>query len=716
MHKTMLVSRRGFLGSGVAFGGGLLVTASLPGFALAETVIGGADAGADPAFKPSAYIAIGLDGQITFTIGKSEMGQGILTGMAQLIADELGCKWGDISVVQAKAAPEFGFPFNGLMVTGGSTSIRTEWVRMRSMGAAARMMLQQAAADRWQADVASLTVRHGVITDQSGNHARFADLAGDASKQSVPKETILNTAKERTVIGKSVKRLDTVQKITGRAQFGMDVQLPDMVTAIVVAPPQLMAPVKSFNPEPALARPGVFAVVQISSGIAIIGEHYWTVHSARDAVEIEWGNSPFAGVGTDEIRSGYRAALETPGKIAHSHGDIHFASKGRTITRDFEQPYLAHACMEPMNMTIRIKDGRADVWAPTQAQRWVQETVGKVSGIDPNSVAVHTTFLGGGFGRRSAQDFVQAAAEVAMNVDKPVKLVYSREDDMRAVRYRPFNMTRATATLDEAGNLAALDVRIATPSVSKWSGAAFLIGKDGVDKHAVAGLADLPYDIPSVRVQWIDHDPKIPIHFWRAVGGSHNPYVLECLLDDIAKTAGSDPLAIRRQLLQSKPRHLAVLEQLADDADWATAAPAGVGRGLALAESFGSIVAHVADMRIVDGLPRVDTVTSVIDCGVAINPGQIEAQVQSSVVFGIGAFLRGEITLDNGAVEQSNFHDYEPVRMPEMPKINVRIIEGSDKPGGVGEPGLPPILPAMSNALFALTGRHTLRLPYTSAA
>ncbi len=367
-----------------------------------------------------------------------------------------------------------------------------------------------------------------------------------------------------------------------------------------------------------------------------------------------------------------------------------------------------------MNFTVSIKKNSAEAWGPTQAQSFVQQTIGKVANIDPKNVTVHTTFLGGGFGRRSAQDFVQAAAETAKTVGKPVKLVYSREDDMRAGRYRPFSLTRATGTLDNTDNLASLDVKVAIPSVSKWSRFGFLIRKDGVDKQAVEGLVHLPYDIPNTRIEWIDHDPKIPVHFWRSVGASHNSFVVETLLDDLAKAAGKDPLEFRRGLLRGKARYLSVLDQLARDASWSQSPPPSVGRGLALVESFGSIVAQAAEVRIINETLRVEKVTCVIDCGVAVNPGQIEAQMQSTIVYGLSAFLHGEITLADGSIEQSNFHDYMPLRMPEMPIVKVRIIEGSETPGGIGEPGLPPLLPAVANAIFALKDERVVRLPYTS--
>ncbi|MEM7303207.1 MAG: molybdopterin cofactor-binding domain-containing protein [Pseudomonadota bacterium] len=710
--SSTLVSRRGFLASGVALGGGLIVATSVPDFSLANAVLLDDAAIKDIAFKPSAYIEIATDGQVILTIGKSEMGQGTLTGIAQLIADELGCAMDTISVVQAKSAPEFGFPFNGFMITGGSSGLRSEWKRMREMGAAARMMLERAAADRWGVDVSTLSVSDGVISSPDGQQWTFAQLTHDAAKLPVPEKPALKSADKRSVIGKTVKRVDTRQKITGQAVFGIDVRVPDMLTAIVVNGPLLMAKVRSVDASKALSRPGVRHVIPISTGVAIVADHYWAAHSARDDVDIEWEAGPFQGIGMDELREGFRKALDTPGIVAESSGDVSTANKSKTITRDFEQPYLAHACMEPMNFTVSIGDGVAEVWGPTQAQSLVQASVGKIAGINPKNVTVHTTFLGGGFGRRSAQDFVEAATEIAIAVRQPVQLVYSREDDMRAGRYRSFSLTRASGSLDDAGKLVALDVKIAKPSVSKWSRLPFLIREDGVDEQAVEGLINLPYDIANTRVEWVDHDPGVPVHFWRAVGSSHNPFVIESLFDELAVAADQDPLTFRRRLLKSKPRYLAVLDKLAEDASWTSRAPANTGRGLALVTSFESIVGEVAEARIVDDELHVDRVSCVIDCGVAVNPGQVEAQMHSSIVFGLSAFLRGEITLEDGEIQQSNFHDYEPVRLPEMPKISVSILEGADTPGGVGEPGLPPLLPAIANAVHGLTGKRMTQLPF----
>jgi len=700
MQKLAPITRRGFLYAGAAAGGGLFVALAWPNAVRADDI-----------FKPNDFIEIADDGAITLTIGKSEMGQGTLTGIAQLLADELECAWQDIRIVQAPSAPVFGFPHNGFMVTGGSTGLRSEWVRMRTMGAAARMMLAQAAANLWATDVAKLQIADSVVTAPDGRRAGFGELAAKAAKLSVPDRPALKDSGSRTFIGKSMARMDTEKKVTGEALYGIDVEFAGMLTAVIIAPPRLGAPVISFDATRALARSGVSNVVSISSGVAIVGEHYWAVHSARDDVDVEWGESPLAGLNMTDLRADYRQALARLGKVAEATGDVNEGRGRRAVVREFEQPYLAHACMEPMNITVSIEANRAVVWGPTQAQTFVQNAVAKVAGIDPKNVTVHTTFLGGGFGRRSATDFATAAAEIAKAAGKIVKLVYSREDDMQAGYYRPSSMTRAAATLDDAGRIASLDVKIAVPSVSKWSGAHFLIDKQGLDKHAVEGLRQLAYDIPNTRVEWVDHDPKVPVQFWRSVGGSHNPFVIESLIDDLATVAGKDPYAFRRSLLRGHPRHLAVLDRLAKEADWGEPPAAGIGRGIALAKSFDSIVGEVAEVRIDGETLRVERVYCVVDCGIAVNPALIEAQMQSAIVYGLSAFLRGQITLDNGAVEQSNFHDYEPLRMPEMPEIKVVVLEGGDRPGGVGEPGLPPILPAVANALRALNGTRLTRLP-----
>lgn len=706
MSNTIELCRRSFLKAGLSATGGLLLSASLVPDVAAN--------GAPTSFKPSAYIEIAPDGRITFIIGKSEMGQGTLTGITQLLADELECDWQQISVQQSPVAAEFGFVGNGIMITGGSGSISREWQRMREMGALARTMLFQAAANKWGVSPGSVSAKAGIITGPDGQTANYGELAPEAAALPVPEVPALKTAGQRTFIGKPMNRVDTWSKITGEAGYGIDVSIPDMVTAVLIHPPQFAAPIVSFDASQALKRPGIRSVHQISTGVAVVADHYWAAHSARDYVDVIWGGSPFAGTGMAELRAGYHAALSETGLRAEETGDIAAVSAHQKVELEFEQPYLAHACMEPMNFTVAIGNGAAEVWGPTQAQSFVQNTVARVAGIEPAQVKVNTTFLGGGFGRRSAQDFVQATAEIALATGKPVQLVYSREDDMRAAHYRPYSLTRASGTLNAEGALVALDVKTAVPSVSTWSGFPFLVDARGIDRQAVEGLTNLPYDIPNRRVSWVDHDPGIPVHFWRAVGASHNPFAIETLIDELARGSDQDPMAFRRRMLHAHPRFLIVLDRLSSEAEWSIPKADGVGRGMAIVESFGTIVAEVVELRLVDGTPEIDKVTCVVDCGVAVNPGQIEAQMQGSIVYGISAFLRGQITMNDGMFEESNFHDYEPLRMREMPEISVTIIEGAEAPGGVGEPGLPPSLPAIGNALRDLGEPPITRLPYLS--
>lgn len=712
MTSNPMTTRRSFLKITVSSAGGLLLYSALPIPSSANRVIQDNQTSKDVTFRPNVYIDISPNNAVFFSIGKSEMGQGTLTGIAQLLADELECDWTDISIIQADASPEFGFPSNGFMATGGSSGLRSEWDRMRTMGATARIMLQQAAALRWGVKLSSTVAMLGTVIGPDNQSASFGHLAKDAAMLAIPETVELKHSSKRTYIGRSVKRVDTLQKVTGKAQFGIDIKLPDLLTAIVIQAPRIGASVKSFDAGDMRQRNGISDVVQISSGIAIVGDHYWAVHSARDAVAIEWELGELSTLDSQQIKASYDQALNTQGFLAEQKGNVEELPSDSAVTLKVHQPFLAHACMEPMNFTVSITSTGAEVWGPTQAQSAVQRVVAAVAGIEPKSVVVHTTFLGGGFGRRSAMDFVQAAAEISHTIKRPVKLMYSREDDMRSYRYRPYNATLATGLLDAAGRWVGLDVKVAVPSVSTWSGFGFLLREDGLDPQAVEGFINSHYDIPNTRVEWINHDSKVPVHFWRSVGSSHNPFVLETLVDKLASKAQKDPLSFRRALLKKSPRHLHVLNRLASFSEWTTPSQVGVGRGLALTEAFGSIVAEAVEVTMNNGVPQVQSVWCVVDCGLAVNPMQVEMQMRSSIVYGLSAFLRGKITFENGTVEQSNFHDYTPLRMNELPDIFVEIIEGDDKPGGVGEPGLPPLLPAIANAIYALTGEDITELPY----
>jgi len=705
------LSRRDALQVIASTGGALVIGFGLPGEALSKIT---SPLGSQPGAAGAglhAFIRISPDNAVTIVCGKSEMGQGALTGFAQVVADELDCAWSDVAVTPSPVHPAYGNPPKGFMATGGSTTIRLSWMRMRQAGAAARGMLRQAAAQKWRVPLAKVRTEAGFVLGPDGRREAYGALAARAAKLSPPRKPKLKSRADWAYIGKPVKRVDSAQKIDGSAKFGIDVNLPGMRTAVVAFPPDIGGKVAAFDGSAALKVPGVRQVVRIAAGVAVVADHYWAAVKGREALKIDWQPGPFAKLDTEAVRASYRKALDRKGKLAETRGDPAGVSGSHTLSRDYEQPFLAHACMEPMNCTVHVKSDGAEIWAPTQSQMMAQRTVAAVTGLPPKAIRVHTMLLGGGFGRRSAQDFVRNAAEIAKSAGAPVRLVYSREDDMRAAHYRPFNRARMRAKLDKDKKLVALELRVAVPSVAKWTGFKFLVRPDGIDSQAVEGLHGMPYDVPNLRVEWVEHDLGLPIWFWRAVGASHNPFVLESAIDEIAHSAGQDPYAFRRGLLARKPRHRAVLDRAAKEAGWSSPPPKGVGRGIAVVASFGSICAHVVEVRMADGELKVERVVCAIDCGIAVNPQQITAQMESNVAYGLTALLYGEITLEGGQVEQGNFDTYEPLRMPKMPKVEVHIIEGGQRPGGVGEPGLPPLLPAVANAVFALTGKRHDRLP-----
>lgn len=705
------ISRRTALKVLATAGGGFAIALALPTAAIAKIGSPLDQLATDGATTLHAFIRIASDNAVTIVCGKAEMGQGALTGFAQVVADELDCAWRDITVVPSPVHPAYGNPPKGFMATGGSTTIRLNWMIMRQAGAAARLMLRRAAAKQWGVSSSKVRTKSGRILGPAGRNATFGEMAALAAKEPIPGKPPLKRPSERNFIGKPVKRVDTAQKVDGTAKFGIDVRLPGMKTAVIAFPPDIGGKVDRVDDGAARKVPGVRDIVQIASGVAIVADNYWAAIQGRNALKVTWRPGPFSGLDTEAVRASYKKALQGTGKPAERRGDTRRAAAARVLEMTYEQPYLAHACMEPMNCTVQVTSEGADVWVPTQSQMLTQRTIAAVTGLPPSKIRVHTMLLGGGFGRRSAQDFVRNAAEIAKATKVPVRLVYSREDDMRAAFFRPFNMTQVQAKLDSDDNLVALDLRVAVPSVAKWTGFKFLVRPDGIDSQAVEGLHGLPYAVPNLSVDWVEHDPGIPIWFWRAVGASHNPFVAESVIDEIAHATKRDPYKFRRGLLARKPRHRAVLDRVAERARWSTPTPKGTGRGIALVESFGSICAQVADVRLANGRIRVDRVTCAIDCGTAINPQQIAAQMESNIVYGLSALLDGEITLKEGRVEQENFDTYEPLRMHEMPKIDVEIMESGGRPGGVGEPGLPPLLPAVANAVFALTGKRHRRLP-----
>jgi isoquinoline 1-oxidoreductase beta subunit len=598
----------------------------------------------------------------------------------------------------------------GGQTTGGSSTTRNEFDRLRKVGATARAMLVAAAAKRWKLRPADLRTDNSVVV-HGDRRLSYGELAADAARLKPPADVALKDPRDWKIIGKSHKRLDGPEKITGRAVFGADVQLSDMRTALIARPPVFGAPLRSFASEAALNVPGVRAVVAVSSGVAVIADHFWAAHKGRQALQVDWDLSRNPGLDTDEIVARFRELSRTPGRVAATRGDAAAALDlaARQVEAVYELPYLAHAPMEPLNATVRIGNGSAEIWTGTQAQAGDQQAAAELLGLHPRDVALHTTFLGGSFGRRASwrYDFVTEAVEVAKAAGATVKTMWTREDDIQGGWYRPLFVHRLAAGLDAAGKPIAWQQTIVGQPLND-------IDANGIDRDAVDGADDSPYlaAMPAHHVTL--HSPKlnVPVMWWRSVGSTHTAFAIESFIDELAAAARVDPAEYRRRLLTGHPRHLRVLDMVLDKSGWATRAPHGRARGLAIHTSFGSTVAQVAEVSIERSAIKVHKVTCVIDCGLAVNPDGVVAQMQSGINYGLSAALFGRITLKDGRVQQSNFHDYAVLRMVDAPQIETWIVPSSEKMGGAGEPGTPPIAPAVANAVFALTGQRLRTLPF----
>ncbi len=599
------------------------------------------------------------------------------------------------------------------MITGGSWSVRSSWEVLRKAGATARTMLIAAAAEQWGVDPRMLRTERSTVIAPSGRRIKYGGLAEHAMQVPVPTEVKLKDPRDFAIVGQPVRRLDTPEKVSGEAQFGIDVQLPGMLTAVVLRAPALGAQMLAMQADKAKAAPGVTAVVPISGGVAVVADGYWNARKASALVEVQWGEGTLVGRSSAELRATMEEAAKLEGIVARKEGDVSAAQPAKTVAARYHLPYLAHAAMEPMNCTAWVKPDAVEVWVGTQAQTAIQQNAAAIAGVKPEQVKVHTTFLGGGFGRRAAQDFVNAALEVSKAVGAPVKVIYSREDDTRGAYYRPISYTEMTGGIDSSGQPVMIKGKLVVPSLAESTGFRRLIRDDGIDRVAVEGLGDMPYEIKNLKIDWVKHDFGIPIWFWRSVGATHNTFVTETFIDEMAHAAGQDAYAFRRKLLAKHPRHLGVLDLAADRAGWGKPLPAGVGRGIAVVECFGGWTAEVAEVSVADGRLKVHRVVCAVDCGRVVNPQQVEAQMQSAIIYALSGALYEHITFDNGQVEQGNFDDYPVVRMLDAPKIEVHIVKSSENPGGVGEPGTPTAAPAVANALFAATGKRIRDLPFS---
>ena len=709
------VSRRDFLKTSASAAGGLVVAFIIPGAGRR------AFAQAAPASKlppPNAFLRIGSDDTVTVLLAHSEMGQGIWTTLPMLIAEELDADWSRIRVEHAPAAPVYAHAVFGIQMTGGSSSTWSEFDRYRQAGALARALLVAAAATHFGVKASAIRTENGEAIAGT-RRVRYGALADAAAKLKAPTSVKLKDPKDWKIIGKTTRRLDTPEKITGRAQFGMDVQFPGLLTAVVARSPVFGGTVKSFDATKTRAVPGVRNVVQVPSGIAVIADHFWAAKLGRDALVVEWDHGPNAALDSVALREHFRSLAATPGAVAAHAGDAAAAltRAPNVIEAEYAVPYLAHAPMEPENCTVRITADKCEIWTGTQFQTMDQGAAARITGLKPEQVEIHTTFLGGGFGRRAttSSDFVTEALHVAKAANAPVKTVWTREDDVRGGYYRSAFVHRARVALGADGLPAAWHHTVVGQSILIGTPFEAMLVKNGIDGTSVEGVSDSPY-IKRIADHRVDvHSPKtgIPVLWWRSVGHSHTGFVMESLIDELAHAAGKDPVEYRRLLLKDEPRHLGVLNAVVEKSGWGSALPPGRARGVAVHDSFGSFAAQVAEVSVESGRIRVHRVVCAIDCGTAVNPGAVAAQMESGIAFGLSAALHSALHFKDGQVQESNFHDYEVLRMNEMPHVETHIVNSGEKMGGVGEVGVPPIAPAVANAVAALTGQRLRELPLT---
>ena len=711
------LSRRALLKVGAAVGGGLMIGWVPHG---ADEASAEAAPAAANVFAPDAFIRLDRSGKVTVVVPVIEMGQGTYTSLPMIIAEELDV---DMSNVTYEHSPPDKAYYNvaipGVQITGGSTSIRGFFMPLRHAGATARQMLIMAAAQSLGVDQASLATEPGAVVHTASNRkVPYGDLVDAAAKLPLPKDVVLKDPSKFRIIGTPAKRLDAAGKVNGTAKFGIDAQVPGMKIATVSASPVFGGTVKAFDEAAAMKIAGVRQVVKLDNAVAVIADHYWAARQGLEAAAVQFDDGPHASVTTDDVIAQLASESEKPGAVAKNDGDpVGAYDKAATkVDLIYQAPFLAHATMEPMNCTVHARPDGCDVWVGTQIPGIAQEVTASVLGLKPEQVTIHNHLLGGGFGRRLEVDFIAQAAAIAKQSKTPVKVVWSREEDIQHDMYRPYYYDRFKVGLDEVGNPISWSHRIAGSSIM----ARFFPGavKDGVDPDAVEAAIDNIYGIPNFHVDYVRVEPPaIPTAFWRGVGPTHNIYVIESVMDELAAKAGKDPVAYRRALLEKNPRALAVLNAATEKADWGKPLGPRKGRGVSVQLAFGSYMSQVAEVSVSEkGEVRVDRVVVAVDCGVVINPDTVAAQLQSGIIFGITAALYGEITIKGGRVEQSNFDNYEMLRIDAAPKIEVVIIKSGEAPGGLGEPGTCGITPAVGNAIFAAIGVRVRKPPFKPEA
>jgi isoquinoline 1-oxidoreductase beta subunit len=712
------VGRREFLKTTAAITGGLCIAAYVPELGAGARELAAAPPGT---FAPNAFVRIAPDDTVTVIINHSEMGQGVYTSLPMLLNEELEADWSKIKIEPAPVDASYNHTIYGVQMTGGSSTTPSEWERFRKMGAMARIMLTEAAATKWKVPPESCHVAKGfVIHAESGKKASYGSLAEAASQLKPSPNIPLKDAAKFTLIGKPTRRLDTPSKTNGTAQFGLDVKIPGMLFAVIARPPVFGGKVSHVDSADTLKISGVRAVEQIPSGVAVIADRYWSAKLGRDKLKVTWDDGENASLSTSRMTEEFSKTSSSPGNIARKNGDPQAAlsSAAKTITAEYDVPYLAHAMMEPLNCVVDLRADSCELWTGTQFETVDRAAAAKVTGLPPERVKINTTLLGGGFGRRAnpASDFIVEAVHVAKVAKAPVKVVWTREDDLAGGWYRPKWHDRFAAGLDAEGNPVAWTHTIVGQSIMAGTPFAPMTIKNGVDSTSVEGAADILYGIPNLQVDL--HTPKIgiPVQWWRSVGHSHTGFSVEAFLDEVAHAGKKDPYELRRKLLAKEPRMLAVLNLAAEKANWGKPLPKGVARGIATHFSFETYVAQVIEASVEkNGNVKVHRVVCAVDCGRVINPDIVKAQMEGGIVFGLTAALKTEITLENGRVQQKNFHDYQMLRMFESPSIEVHIVPSEASPTGVGEPSVPPVAPALTNAIFAATGKRVRSLPIRTA-
>jgi isoquinoline 1-oxidoreductase beta subunit len=706
---TMKTTRRDFIKTTSALTGGLMMGFTLPGSKTEAQAAG-------TVYTPNAWVHIADDNTITILSARSEMGQGVYTSLPMLIAEELNVNLSQIKVTAAPPAAVYVNALLGAQITGGSTSIRDGWEKLRTSGAQVREMLISAAAAEWQVDRTSLRAEDGMVIGANGKKATYGSLAAAASKLPIPEKVAIKDPKDFRIVGKRVARVDTPAKVNGTAEFGIDVKLPGMVYASIEQCPVIGGKVRSFDGTKAKGMPGVIDVVKVDDGVAVVANSYWQAQKARKSLSVQWDEGVGAALSTASMINGTRNAA-SGGKvleITKPVGDVAGAMKGaaKVIQAEYITPLQAHAPLEPMNFTASFNNGKVLLVGPTQFQQGAQGAVAAALGVKPEDITLQTTFLGGGFGRRLELDFIVQAAQISRAVGKPVKLVWSREDDMTHDYYRPVGVNQLKAGLDAQGNPIALHFKVASQSVTQR---AFGLAKDTLDPF-MAEAAVAAYQIPNTQHDLIIHDTGMRVGYWRAVSHNMNAFANESFIDELAAAAGKDPYQYRLSLLKDKPRFANVLKLAAEKAGWGQALPAGRARGIALMEGYDTYMAQVAEVSVRDGQVVVHRVTVAADLGYMVNPDTVEAQIQSSVIFGMSAGLKHEITVEKGVVQETNFNNFPVVRMFEAPQIDIVLVPSTEKPGGIGEPATALVVPAIVNAVAAVTGKRVRRLPLTAEA